>query len=316
MKLDRRQKKKIELELIRREIELKFGVCKDDLRKLYYKDNDKFKEIVNWLYWSKSMSISNFFRILGLSQNLQYRKIIYSVLERRRKLHDSRRERLDYLTKCYLLGMRIADVYCELLRKSLYFLTNTSNYYGCEYFFNVFNTIKHVIVHPHITNRKIPAKESVCLDICFGTYLPSKNFEIDPRSKFDILMWITNQCNECIIEFLTAYVDCDGSFHECYVILWSKDLEILNIIQEILKRKFRVYTEISSQRRWYRKIFYLYIGSGEIVNEIGKRLRHPCKKEKCRKLMNEKKVGANLAWLWLLQNLSETPRAGFQHDST
>ena len=181
-RLTQKQKEVIEMELLKKEIELKFNVSRNILRHLRNKDYVKFKEIVNWLYWHKSLHISDILKTFEWSQGSITYRIISNILERRREIHNYSVDSLNYLTKCYLLGMRITDASCAKGNKGNYtFSTATSNYYGCEYFFNVFNEIKHVTLYPMIGHSEFDNTKA--LHVMFEVRLPARFFELDPSSK-------------------------------------------------------------------------------------------------------------------------------------
>ena len=76
---------KIEIELLRRFIELKFRIRKEELKNLYHKDKEKFKEVVNWLYWEKALNVNDILRVFDWSFGTPTYRRINEVLERKEK---------------------------------------------------------------------------------------------------------------------------------------------------------------------------------------------------------------------------------------
>lgn len=300
-KLTRKQKEAIELELLRREIELRFDMDGKQLRNIYHTNKTIFKRVVNWLYWDKSLNVNDILRIFNWSRGIPTYKKIDSALEKRREIHNPYRNSISHLTKCYLLGMRVTDLGCHRGKGTYDFITSTTNYYGCRYFFSVLGKIKHVISYPCL-RRNI--RGELVLNVYFKVCIPARNFsDVNPYDIHDALRWISNQHVDCVVEFLAACLDCEGSVHENCAYLWNKDIELLEVIRDILKEKLNVNTEIREKERENEKLYYLHINNRKLLSRIMRRLRHPCKElsKKCKS-----SEGRNMAWKWLLENFPET----------
>lgn len=55
----------LEIKLLRKEIELRFSVDEKTIEKLYYVSREVFKQLANWLYWNKSLTLSDIRKITG-----------------------------------------------------------------------------------------------------------------------------------------------------------------------------------------------------------------------------------------------------------
>ena len=191
----------LELKLIRKEIELKFGVREDKLKNLYYINKELFKQIVNWLYWDKSIVINDILKIFNWSEGTPTYRKIYEVLQGRKEIHNHKRDRLSLKTQVYLAGMRITDITTsnDYKYKRVELLTDTSNYYSCMYFYNVFNNIRHVSIYCNI--------KKMALSVRFVISIPCRNFNFDICDKSKVLNWVEGLDNDLFIDFCTACID-------------------------------------------------------------------------------------------------------------
>ena len=268
----------IKIELLGKEIELRFSVSKRELKRLYHKSYEKFKEAINWLYWNKSLNFNDILKLLNWSQGLSTYTKINNALVRRKEVHNHKVDVTRYPTKCYLLGMTITDLICELRIWRYLLHVKTPNYYGCEYLFNVLNTVKHVILYPRVERAERKGEKKV-LNLHFEMSLPVRHFEINSVNKFEVLEWISKQHNECIEEFLAACIDCDRNIYKDRAYLWNKDVKMLELIRDILKKKFSVNAEVrEKESEEIEKMYYLYIDDKIFLSRVRRRLKHPRKK--------------------------------------
>lgn len=309
---------KIEIELLRRFIELKFRIRKEELKNLYHKDKEKFKEVVNWLYWNKSLNISDIVRTIYWPIASRYYKKVAEVLERKREITWHNKDRLSTSSKIKIMGLILTDMYVVDTDKynnrhnRIQLFTASTNYFSCKIFFNVLNKVKHVSICPRLTSTSYIGNE-YCLEIMFSISLSKKNFEdVNIFDKNEILKYVKNLNNiDLLYDFLTMVVIGDGSIYKSKVMIYQKDINILQLLGEILKEKthikYKIFKVTKGKETKSSYMWYLYTSDKKLVNEIWKRIKmiYPYK-------TRGNSIGSCKAYLWLLNRFSETPTGGIK----